>query len=97
MYPGDDSIVTKCHTSVPLDGRTAVTLNADGSGRATSGAWHRTPPEMAKADITGIGFEFVSEAPEIFHNPDDDLKNTWYETGLRGKTTTFVQKYRKPE
>ena len=69
----------------------------DGSGRAESGGWHRTPPEMAKADITGVGFEFAGEAPEIFHNPDDDRKNTWFETGLRGKTTTFVQKYRKPE
>ena len=69
----------------------------DGSGRATSGGWHRTPPEMAKADITGVGFEFAAEAPEIFHNPDDDRKNTWFETGLRGKTTTFVQKYRKAE
>ena len=69
----------------------------DGSGRAESGAWHRTPHEMAKADIAGVGFEFAGEAPEIFHNPDDDRKNTWYETGLRGKTTTFVQKYRKPE
>jgi len=69
----------------------------DGSGRAESGGWHRTPPEMAKADIAGVGFEFAGEAPEIFHNPDDDRKNTWFETGLRGKTTTFVQKYRKPE
>ncbi len=69
----------------------------DGSGRAESGGWHRTPPDMAKADIAGVGFEFVGDAPEIFHNPDDDRKNVWFETGLQGKTTTFVQKYRKPE
>lgn len=69
----------------------------DGSGRAESGGWHRTPPEMAKADLTGIGFEFAGDAPEIFHNPDDDRKNVWFETGLQGKTTTFVQKYRKPD
>ena len=69
----------------------------NGSGRAESGAWQRTPPEMAKADIAGVGFEFVGEAPEIFHNPDDDRKNVRFETGLRGKTTTFVQKYRKSE
>lgn len=69
----------------------------DGSGRAESGGWHRTPPEMAKADIAGVGFEFAGDAPEIFHNPDDDRKNTWFETGLQGNTTTFVQKYRKPE
>ncbi len=81
---------------MPLDSGAALPLG-DGSGRAESGGWHRTPPEMAKADIASVGFEFAGEAPEIFHNPDDDLKNTWYETGLRGKTTTFVQKYRKPE
>jgi len=69
----------------------------DGSGRAESGGWHRTPPEMAKADIAGVGFEFAGDAPDIFHNPDDDRKNIWFETGLQGKTTTFVQKYRKPD
>jgi len=69
----------------------------DGAGRAESGGWHRTPPEMAKSDITGVGFEFAGEAPEIFYNPDDDRKNVWFQTGLRGNTTTFVQKYRKPE
>ena len=69
----------------------------DGSGRAESGGWHRTPPEMAKADIAGVGFEFAGDAPDIFNNPDDDRKNAWNKTGLRGKTTSFVQKYRKPE
>ena len=68
----------------------------DGSSRAESAGWHRTPPDTAKADITGVGFEFAGEAPEIFMNPDDDLKNVWFETGLSGKTTTFVHKYRKP-
>jgi predicted methyltransferase len=69
----------------------------DGSGRAESGGWHRTPPETAKADMASVGFEFAGDAPEIFNNPDDDRKNVWYETGLQGKTTTFVQKYRNSE
>ncbi len=68
----------------------------DGSTRAESAGWHRTPPDTAKADITGVGFEFADEAPDLFKNPDDDLMNVWYETGLTGKTTTFVHKYRKP-
>ncbi|MCZ6500087.1 MAG: methyltransferase, partial [Gammaproteobacteria bacterium] len=68
----------------------------DGSTRAQSASWHRTPPDTAKADITGVGFEFAGEAPDLFKNPDDDLQNVWYETGLSGKTTTFVHKYRKP-
>jgi len=69
----------------------------DGSSRTESGGWHRTPPETAKADMAGAGFEFAGEAPEIFHNPEDNLMNIWYETGLSGKTTTFVHKYRLPE
>lgn len=70
---------------------------ADGAGRAQSGGWHRTPPQMAKSDLQAVGYEFVADAPEIFHNPDDDLRNVWFEAGLQGKTTTFVHKYRMPE
>lgn len=70
---------------------------ADGSGRAESGAWHRTPPDMAKADITGVGFEFGGDAPAIFLNPDDDRRNNWNEAGLRGNTTSFVHRYVKPD
>jgi predicted methyltransferase len=69
----------------------------EGSSRADSAGWHRTPPATAKTDVTGVGFEFVADAPEIFHNPEDDLMNKWYEVDLAGKTTTFVQKYRKPD
>ena len=70
---------------------------AAGSSRAESAGWHRTPPEMAKADITSAGFEFVDEAPELFINPDDNLMNLWFKTGLSGKTTTFVHKYRSSD
>jgi len=69
---------------------------ADGTSRAESAGWHRTPPETAKADVTSVGFEFADEAPELYMNPDDDLRNVWFDTGLSGKTTTFVHKYRKP-
>lgn len=68
----------------------------EGSSRAESAGWHRTPPATAKADAMSVGFEFASEAPELYMNPDDDLKNVWFDTGLSGKTTTFVHKYRKP-
>lgn len=69
---------------------------AEGTGRAESAGWHRTPPATAIDDITGAGFELVGEAAELYLNPDDDLRNVWYETGLSGKTTTFVHKYRLP-
>lgn len=69
---------------------------APGSSRAESAGWHRTPPATAKADITGAGFTFAGEAADIYQNPEDDLKNAWSQTGLAGKTTSFVHKYTKP-
>jgi predicted methyltransferase len=68
-----------------------------GATRAQSAAWHRTPPEMARTDITGAGFVFAGEARGIYFNPYDDLANTWFDVGLAGRTTSFVHKYRAPE
>jgi len=68
-----------------------------GSTRAQSAGWHRTPPEMARTDITGAGFVFADEARGIYFNPYDDLANTWFDVGLAGRTTSFVHKYQVPE
>ena len=68
-----------------------------GATREQSAGWHRTPPEMARADITGAGFTFAGEARGIYFNPYDDLANTWFNVGLAGRTTSFVHKYQAPE
>jgi len=68
---------------------------APGSTRAESAAWHRAPEEIIKGDLTGAGFTFDGAA-KIHVNPDDDLKNIWYEADLRGKTTRLVHRYVKP-
>lgn len=70
---------------------------ADGSSRAESAGWHRIPEAIMKEDVTSAGFEFAGSAKKIHHNPDDDLRNTWFEVDLRGKTTRLVHKYKKPE
>jgi len=69
---------------------------APGSTRAESAAWHRAPEEIIKADITSAGFTFDGSA-DIHVNPDDDLKNVWFDVGLRGKTTRMVHRYVNPE
>lgn len=70
---------------------------ADGSTRAESAGWHRIPEDILKADVTSAGFVFDGSADDIHHNPDDDLKNVWFETGLQGKTTRLVHRYKNPE
>ncbi len=69
---------------------------APGSSRAESAGWHRAPEEIIKADISSAGFEFDGDA-DIHVNPDDDLKNVWFEVDLRGKTTRMVHRYVKPD
>jgi predicted methyltransferase len=98
-FPASSAALLSEFSRVLSPGGTFVVIEhvaIDGSTRVESAGWHRTPPNTAKADITGAGFEFAAEAPDIYSNPDDDLKNVWYETGLAGNTTTFVHKYRKP-
>jgi predicted methyltransferase len=98
-FPASSAALLSEFSRVLRPGGTFIVIEhvaIDGASRAESAGWHRTPPDTAKADITGVCFEFVADAPEIFKNPDDDLKNVWYETGLSGKTTTFVHKYRMP-
>ena len=68
---------------------------APGSTRAESAGWHRAPEDIIKADVTSAGFEFAGAA-DIHNNPDDDLKNVWFEAGLQGKTTRMVHKYVNP-
>ncbi len=69
---------------------------APGSTRAESAAWHRAPEDIIKADVTSAGFTFARSA-DIHVNPNDDLKSTWFDVDLRGKTTRMVHEYVKPE
>ncbi|WP_425408907.1 class I SAM-dependent methyltransferase [Hyphococcus sp.] len=68
---------------------------APGTTRAESAGWHRAPEDIIKADVTSAGFEFDGAA-DIHVNPNDDLKNNFFESGLRGKTTRMVHRYVKP-
>ncbi|NNL88849.1 MAG: class I SAM-dependent methyltransferase [Marinicaulis sp.] len=69
---------------------------ADGSSRADSASWHRIPEDIMKADVTAAGFVIDGSAEKIHANPDDDEKNVWFDTGLRGKTTRLVHRYKNP-
>ena len=69
----------------------------DGTSRADSAGWHRISEDVMIADVTSAGFTLDGSNDKIHKNPDDDLTNTWFETGLRGKTTRLVHRYKSPD
>ncbi len=69
----------------------------DGTPREQSAAWHRISEDVMVADVTSAGFILDSSADDIHNNPDDDLQNVWFDTGLRGKTTRLVHRYKSPD
>lgn len=69
----------------------------DGTSREQSAAWHRISEDVMVADVTSAGFTLDGSNDKIHKNADDDLQNTWFETGLRGKTTRLVHRYKSPD
>ncbi len=69
----------------------------DGTSRADSAGWHRISEDVMVADVTSAGFTLDGSNDKIHKNADDDLMNTWFETGLRGKTTRLVHRYKSPD
>ena len=69
----------------------------DGTSREQSAGWHRISEDIMIADVTSAGFVLDASNDEIHNNPDDDLQNTWFDTGLRGKTTRLVHRYKSPD
>lgn len=69
----------------------------DGTSREQSAGWHRISEDVMVADVTSAGFVLDGSADEIHNNPDDDEQNVWFDTGLRGKTTRLVHRYKSPD
>lgn len=67
----------------------------DDATRESSAPLHRVPPGMAKADITGLGYEFAGES-DLLLNSEDDRSVYWRGSPYQGKTARFVHKYVKP-
>ena len=69
----------------------------DGTSREQSAAWHRISEDVMVADVTSAGFTLDASNYKIHNTPDDDEQNTWFDEGLRGKTTRLVHRYKSPD
>ena len=66
-----------------------------GSGSDAAQSLHRIDPQFVCEEMRRMGFEFVA-ASDLLRNPRDDLVRPVFEPELRGLTSRFVHRYRKP-
>ncbi len=71
-------------------------VGSPGDTRAVVEKDHRIDPATVRADFQRAGFVLDGES-EMFANPDDDLGKNVFDPAVRGKTSRFVMRFRKPE
>lgn len=67
-----------------------------GDTRAVVEKTHRIDPATVRADFLAAGFVLDGES-DMFANPDDDLEKNVFDPAVRGKTSRFAMRFRKPE
>lgn len=68
---------------------------APGTGISQVQTLHRIEGDYLRREVESAGFQFVEES-RVLINPDDDLTLNVFDAGIRGRTTQFVYKFRKP-
>lgn len=71
-------------------------VGAPGDTRAVVEKTHRIDPATVRADFVKAGFVLDGES-EMFANPEDDLEKNVFDPAVRGKTSRFVMRFRKPD
>ncbi len=66
-----------------------------GSGTRDVGTLHRIEESVVVAEVTAAGFEFVGSS-DLLRNPNDAHTLAVFDPAIRGKTDSFVLKFRKP-
>ena len=57
---------------------------------------HRIDPAAVRAQAEAAGFEFAGES-DVLRNPADPLTIAVFDPAIRGRTSQFAYKFRKPE
>ena len=60
----------------------------------TAQALHRIDPERIRQDFSGTCFEYDGEL-DALRNPDDDVSQSMYAEGIRGRTDRIVYRFRR--
>ncbi|MGH6985951.1 MAG: class I SAM-dependent methyltransferase [Caulobacteraceae bacterium] len=66
-----------------------------GSGVSDTNTLHRIDPAVVKKEVEAAGFRFAGST-DILVNPKDPLTNKVFDPSIRGHTSQFIFKFRKP-
>jgi predicted methyltransferase len=99
MGKTDLSVLNKAVFEILKPGGTYVVIDhaaEPGSGMRDTEKLHRIDPAAVRQQVEAAGFEFAGES-EVLHNPQDPLTLTVFDPAIRGRTSQFAYKFRKPE
>ena len=99
MGKTDPSVLNKAAFAILKPGGTYIVIDHSaeaGSGMRDSEALHRIDPATVRAQVEAAGFEFAGES-EVLRNPGDPLTITVFDPAIRGRTSQFAYRFRKPE
>lgn len=90
-------VLANLHAAMKPGGIVAVIdhVGSPGDTRAVVETTHRIDPATVRSDFLEAGFVLDGES-EMFANPDDDLEKNVFDPAVRGKTSRFVMRFRKP-
>lgn len=92
-----NAFLTKLYAGLKPGGVVAVIDHVGGAGetRAVVNKTHRINPADVKADFAKAGFVLEAESDMFINSTDDPEKNV-FDPSVRGKTSRFVMRFRKP-
>ena len=99
MGKTDPSVLNKAAFAILKPGGTYIVIDHSaeaGSGMRDTEALHRIDPATVRAQVEAAGFEFAGES-EVLRNPGDPLTITVFDPAIRGRTSQFAYRFRKPE
>ncbi|ASK90037.1 class I SAM-dependent methyltransferase [Sphingorhabdus sp. SMR4y] len=90
-------VLANLYTGMKPGGIVAVIDHAGlpGETRAVVEKTHRIDPATVQADFIRAGFVLDGQS-DMFVNPEDDLDTNVFDPAVRGKTSRFVMRFRKP-
>ena len=71
-------------------------VGSSGDTRAVVEKTHRIDPATVRSDFLEAGFVLDGEST-MLARPDDDLETNVFDPAVRGKTSRFVMRFRKPD